>query len=90
MNISINGVQITARDGNITIRNGIVNVDGQKIDCSNDKEIIINGNCNNIDCSGTLTVNGNVEGDVDITGNMRCNTILGNIDSTGNIKMEKR
>jgi hypothetical protein len=42
MNISINGVQISARDGNI-------------------------------------------EGDVDITG-----TILGNIDSTGNIKMEKR
>ena len=86
MEISVNGFRIICGQGNVTVRNGIVTIDGQTVDCTKDKEIIINGNCNNIDIAGNLTVNGDISGNVDITGNMHCGKIIGRVDAVGNIR----
>ena len=89
MEINVNGIRVVCGSGNVTVKDGVVTVDGQTIDCTKDKEIIINGNCNSVDISGNLTVNGDVKGDVDIVGNMNCADILGSIDSVGNITTKR-
>ena len=90
MEININGIRVVCGSGNVTVKYGVVTVDGQTIDCTKDKEIIINGNCNNINISGNLTINGDVKRDVNITGNMKCNKIYGSVDAIGNISTRRQ
>lgn len=80
--VNINGRTYNTDGGNISIKGNKVYVDGELIeDCNKHSEkeinITINGNCNNIQCNGTLHVEGNVTGDIDCGNSV---TINGNVD----------
>jgi phage baseplate assembly protein gpV len=88
--ININGTQIKCSAGNISISNGKIIVDGKTITCPiKDHTIIINGDCNDLNISGNLTVNGNIKGNVDVQGNINCRDVGGNIDAQGNVTVKK-
>jgi hypothetical protein len=90
MEININGINIRCSSGNISISNEKIIVDGKIIDCPiKDYTITINGDCNNLDILGNLTVNGNIKGNVDAQGNITCQNIGGNIDAQGNVTVKK-
>lgn len=72
----------------------VINGDSYTIDDKDCKtiEVIVNGNVGSVDVSaGNVTINGNVEGDVDVScGNVSCGNIAGDIDvSCGNITTRK-
>lgn len=54
--VTINGQTFTCSGSNITISNGNVIVDGNMIQTNigNNAKVIVNGNVNEIDCSGTV------------------------------------
>ena len=60
--ITINGKIITCSGSNVVINNGKVVVDGKTIqECSSgDIKVVIEGDINKIDCSGSVEVHGNV------------------------------
>lgn len=96
--VNINGRIYNTNGSNISIKGNKVYVDGELIeDCNEHSEkeinITINGDCESIECHGTLHVEGNVRGKVeaansiavggDIIGNIECGnsaTITGNVD----------
>ena len=85
----VNGIKITCGDGNISVNNGAITIDGKKIDVKKELDVTIVGNCNHVNICGNLIVKGNIGRDVDITGNLDCDEIKGNVDSTGNIRMKR-
>lgn len=76
--ITINGQTITCSGSNIIVDNGKIIVDGQTINECTDKNIkvVIEGNVNSLDCSGTVEVHGNVD-DINCSGS--CN-ITGDVE----------
>lgn len=83
--VTINGVTYTGN--NITIRNNNVIIDGKtqyKNKYNNTVNIDIVGNVQNVNCNGTVSVNGTVIGDIDCGGS--CNIdgdVGGSIDCGG-------
>jgi hypothetical protein len=80
--ITING---TSYDGNnISINNGNVVIDGKRI-ISEDKviNIVVNGNIVNfvIDSGNSIEVNGNIESMKTVSGDVRCDSISGNVNT---------
>ena len=50
----------------------------------------VQGDCGNIDTTGNVTINGNCK-NIDCTGNIFCyGDINGDIDSTGNVSLKRR
>ena len=85
--ITINGVTITADTGNVSIINGKVIVDGKEIEIVDSKlhNINIEGNINNLNCRGNVVVNGDVGGDIDCGGSVRCGDVGGEINAGGSV-----
>lgn len=89
--ITINGTVFETNGRNISVNNGTVIVDGEVIKkgISGSINIIINGDVNQIDCAGSVTVNGSVAGDIDCGGSVHVNeNVKGNIDCGGSCNCE--
>lgn len=105
--IIINGQTITCSGNNICITNGNVIVDGKVIQSNigNSVTVVVDGDVNKLDCSGSVevhgnaytidcggscTVKGNVSGNVDAGGSVTCGNVLGDVDAGGSVKCFKR
>ena len=94
--ININGKVISIENGssvsvinNRVIINGKVYDDLQKYESKN-IEIIIEGNCGDIDTTGNVTINGNCN-DIDCNGNVTCyGDINGDIDCNGSVSLKRK
>ena len=85
--IIVNGVKIEARGGNITVRSGKVMVDGTSIEIKDDvRDVHIEGNVGCIYADGSVTVKGNVTGDVDAGGSVECGNVGGDVDAGGSVE----
>jgi hypothetical protein len=85
--ITVNGKTMLAQDGcNIRIGNGNVFSNGSIIisDIGNN-DVTIEGNCGKLDCCGSASINGNVNGDVDCGGSCNCKDVSGNVDAGGSV-----
>lgn len=87
MEISINGIKIAhAINGSITIRNGELIIDGKIIAGIKDlSHVVINGNVNNLNVTGSVEVSGNVTGGVDAGGSVTCGDVEGDVDAGGSV-----
>ena len=87
--ISVNGVTVRITKGNVEVSGRGVYVDGQEIKIGKDRDVHIKDNVNNINCKGSVTVEGNVKGSVDAGGSVTCNDIGNSVDSGGSVKARK-
>lgn len=104
--ITINGQTVSCYGNNITISNGNVIVDGKVIhsDIGNNTQIVINGDVNKIDCTGSVevhgnsgsidcggscTVDGDVNGNIDAGGSIECGNVSGDIDAGGSVRCRR-
>lgn len=95
--INVSGSNIIIQDGKVIVDGKlhseigsgykvVVNGDVQRLraDCS----VRVEGDCCNVECSGSCTIEGNVEGDVYCGGSCSCDgRIGGNITAGGNVSM---
>lgn len=88
--ITINGKTFTANgNGNISVYNNKVYIDGNLVECINTiNEIIITGDCGAIHCDGSVKVEGNVYGNIDCGGSCKCGNVSGDVDAGGSITCE--
>ena len=86
--IKIDGRQF--QGNNITIRNGVVTIDGvaQEGTLSGVVEIrVVEGVINQLTCDGSVTC-GDVHGDVDAGGSVKCASVGGSVDAGGSVTCE--
>ena len=95
--VTINGKTIKLpSNNNVSVINGKVFVDGKEVD-TNDTDlnngcgtvnIVIEGNVDRIDCSGSVEVKGNVSKGIDCGGGVEINgQVDGDIDCGGSVKI---
>lgn len=104
--VTVNGKTISCSGSNIVISNGKVIVDGNVIqsEIGNSAKIVINGDVNKIDCSGSVevhgnsgeidcggscTVSGDVNGNIDCGGSVECGNVSGDIDAGGSVRCKR-
>lgn len=83
--IIIDGEHIAVNAKSITINNGTIIADGKVIKggLSGVVELEVKGDLMSINTTGSVTVNGDVHGDIDTTGNVNCGNVGGDVDTTG-------
>jgi hypothetical protein len=86
-NIIINGQSYSVQGNNITITNNQVIVDGTAIqsNLSGITEVKFDGDLASLKCHGAATVNGDVKGNVDAGGSIKCGNVGGNVDAGGSV-----
>lgn len=96
MKIKFNGKEISfdtilkyhkiGHKDNISVRNGILQINGNNVIQSDryDIKIEIEGDCGNINTNGSVTVTGNA-GNIDTTGSVSVGNDCNDIDTTGNV-----
>lgn len=86
--ININGVKKTITDNaDITIHSDSVFVNGNDLSGKVNKgmKITIEGNVRSIDCQGSLSVTGDVYGNIRTNGSTNINgNVVGNVEASGN------
>lgn len=91
--ISINGKTIQVPEGDMSIINNNIYINGKKLDTDCKLEniaIIINGDVNNLEnINGPVTINGNVKGNVTANGSIKCKDVGNNIKASGSVKCGK-
>jgi len=90
--ININGIQIEGNNLNVTMKNGAITINGKHIDALDNLkgyEVTIEGDVHTLNVSGSVTVNGNVTGNIDAGGSVSCKDVSGDIDAGGSIKSGK-
>ena len=94
--VVINGVEIkNIPNGNISMSNGKIFVDGKEFDSENMNlsenntiNIFITGNVGDIQCNGSVDVKGNVIGNIDCGGNVTVeHDVNGDVDCSGSVKI---
>lgn len=85
--IVINGKSIAVSGNNITVINDQVLVDGKVVEMglSGVVELRFEGDLANLKCSGSATVNGDVKGDVDAGGSVKCSNVGNSVDAGGSV-----
>lgn len=67
--VTINGKTFQSGNGNLSIEGNKIYIDGvlqeNSIINDNNIQVVINGDCGLINCRGEVTVNGNVNGNID-------------------------
>jgi len=106
--IEINGKKIDVVGSRVLIQNGKVIVDGNTIEdkTSGDFKVVINGYAGDVECVGSVEVNGNVNGDIRCGGDIRvegnthgdincdgsctCHDVIGYVDSDGYVNLKDK
>lgn len=86
--ININGKSISVQGNNISIVNNKVYVDGKLVEegLTGDVKITFEGELANLDSSASVTVNGNVKGDIDASGSVTVyGDVGGDVDASGSV-----
>ena len=85
--ININGKSISVQGNNISVINDKVYVGGKLVEegLSGQVEISFTGDLASLDVDGSATVNGNIQGNVDIGGSLNCDNIQGSADVGGSV-----
>lgn len=89
--VNVNGRTITVSGNDISIINGKVYSDGILVEgdlIDNSVTIKIEGPIANITSDRSLTVIGNVTGDVNSNGSVNCDDIKGNVSANGSINCD--
>ena len=86
--VTINGK--TYRGNNISIQNGTVYIDGKLADDSAPDEngileVQITGDVSLVECDRSVTVNGNVTGNVQAAGSVTCDDVGGSVEAGGSV-----
>lgn len=82
--VTINGVTIECKGNDISVVNNTIFVDGKVIEI--DGDYTIQGNSKiNITCDKSVTVQGNVTGDISAKGNIQCGNVVGKVSAAGNL-----
>ena len=90
MEIVIGDRKITVDDGsNITISGGTVSVGGSKVASYGEEKVELIGGVNNLSSDRSITVKGNVIGDVHAGGSVSCNDVGGSIKTSGSVSCEQ-
>ena len=73
---------------NISVVNNVVLVDGKKIpsDDVQISDVIIEGDTGPVRADGSVTVNGNVTGNVDAGGSVKAGNVSGKVNAGGSVK----
>lgn len=90
--IIVNGRKIECSGNSVQINNSTVIVDGKTIADENSKEInvIINGDVTDLECAGSVTVNGTVKGDIDCSGMCEIKgDVDGDVNASGSVSCGK-
>ena len=93
-NVNINGRTINVPDGaSVSIINNRVIVDGvewseQGEDLQGVVRVEITGYVENLRTDASVTVHGNVNGDVDAGGAVKCGKVAGNVRAGGSVKCD--
>ena len=104
--ININGKRITAPDGcSVAMIGDKVFINGKEVDDISKIEsriikieingnienletsgsVTVKGNVGNIDCGGSCNVDGDVNGNINAGGSVRCKNVSGNINAGGSV-----
>lgn len=85
--IVINGKRIAVSGNNITVINDQVLVDGKVVETglSGIVEVKFEGDLANLRCSGSATVNGEVKGNVEAGGSIKCSNVGKSVDAGGSV-----
>ena len=86
--IYINGKSINVQGNNISVINNRVYVDSKEVtdgELSGVVELKFIGDLANLDVDGSLTVKGNIHGNVDVGGSLTCGDIGGDADVGGSV-----
>ena len=86
--IIINGQRIETSGGSISITGGSIYVGGQKVkgELSGIVEIKFEGDLASLQSDASVTVHGNVQGEVKATGSVNCGTVWKNVDAGGSVQ----
>lgn len=89
--IIINGQKIQTNGKNISVINDTIYVDGVTIqsNLSGIVEVKFEGDLASLKCNGSASINGNVKGDVDVGGSLKCCDVSGNLDVGGSVQCGK-
>jgi hypothetical protein len=85
--INVNGVDYTIEKGEaVVIIGDKINVRGAIDTTLKEKiDITITGDPCFVDCNGSLTVHGDINGNVDVSGNITCGNVEQSVDAGGNV-----
>lgn len=107
MKVTVNGTTVEVPDGaSVSVVNNEIIVNGCKVDSavfSNELKIIVEGGLinlktdrgsitvngdvkGNVDAGGSATITGSVGGKVDASGSVSCGDVKGNVDASGSVK----
>lgn len=88
--ISINGAIYEVEGSNVSVRNGVVYVDGVTVHSglSDSVHVIWRGDLASLQSDGSVTC-GSVEGDVIAGGSVNCHNVSGNVGAHGSVKAGK-
>ncbi len=88
--MTINGVTYEVEGNNISVRNGVIYVDGVVVHSGLDNSVHITwrGDLASLQADGSVTC-GSVEGDVIAGGSVNCHNVSGNVGAHGSVKAGK-
>lgn len=84
----------TYQGNTVTVTNGVVYVDGEKVseddggETANILRVEITGNVGSVTSDKSVTVHGNVEGNVDARGSVNCDDVGGDVESGGSVNCD--
>ena len=86
--IIINGVKIQTSGSSISVNGNSIYVNGSLImgDLKGTIDIKFEGDLASLQCQGTSTIHGNINGDVDVNGSLTCKDIVGDVNVGGSLK----
>lgn len=83
--VTINGKTYSGLSGGIVIAGNCVYAGGKLVDgeAQGVVEVIVEGDLTSLESSASVTVNGNVQGDVDAGGSINCGNVGGSVKAGG-------